>query len=545
MIVKRRTSGHVVLPVFYDVDPSKVRKQIGSFEGAFTRHEEKLKSETGGLAKEKLKDKLGTWRAALREVADLAGMNLQNQTRAKHQENYKSGWRQAKLHIIEHHPQLGRNAFPSKKIQIWLEDGLSNVGIVAVCGMGGIGKTTTATFLYNLNFPRFEGAAMIKDALCRKKVFVVLDDVDKLDQLDALLGVRGWLFSGSKIIITTRHERLLGAYEFYKVHRLENLSEEESLELFSWHAFGKCCPNNGYGEVSKRAVSYCGGLPLAIKVLGLSLDKDSTVTILDRCEFYTVVRIQNLVDRCLISIGRGNTLVMHHLLQEMGREIVHQVSPKEPGKRSILWNSNDALRVLREDTIRIILCSLCIFGTSEIEGLKFDICLLKQDAYASTDFGDNRRSRLEEFLKKRLLSNLGVSYKRYGFSIFSSHLNPTDPENSNQVALEADAFARMRKLKLLQLNHIDISGPYKKFPKELRWLCWHGFPLKSIPCDFPLESLVALDMQYGRLKNVWEGTKIWETAKVKRNLRSSICMLKHLEMLVISGCSNLDGLPTN
>ncbi|KAG5549558.1 hypothetical protein RHGRI_014775 [Rhododendron griersonianum] len=580
-------------------------------------------------------------------------------------------------HLVGIHPRI-------KEIQLWLEDGPSNVGIVAICGMGGIGKTTTATFLYNLNFSRFEGSsfianvreisqqqdgllrlqrqflkdickkrkvnlnsiaegtAMIKDAICRKKVFVVLDDVDKLDQLDALLGMRGLLFPGSKIIITTRREQLLGAYEFYKVHRLESLSDKDSLELFSWHAFGECCPNNGYGEVSKRMVSYCGGLPLAIKILGSSLsgkcldvwksqleklkvipdnqileklrisydslqddhdkhlflnlacffvgsDKDSIVTILDGCEFYTVVGIQNLVDRCLISIGKSNTLVMHHLLQEMGREIVHQESPKEPGKRSILWNHKDAFNVLRENT-----------GTSEIEGIKLDMCALKENIYASAVSGGNRRCRYDEFYEKPLLSNLSGLLKRYGFSIFFSHLEPTDTENSFSVALDSDAFARMNKLKLLQLNGVHISGPYRKFPKGLRWLCWHGFLLQSIPGDFPLESVVALDMQYSRLKNVWDGTKFLgllkilnlshsynlvktpdvsevpnlerlvlksctslvevhesigrleklvllnlEGCKSLRNLPRSICMLKHLETLVISGCSNLDRLPKN
>lgn len=77
MILKRRSSGHVVIPVFYDVDPSEVRHQIGSFKEAFTRHEEKLKSETGER-KEKLKDKTAIWRAALRKAANLSGMNLQN-----------------------------------------------------------------------------------------------------------------------------------------------------------------------------------------------------------------------------------------------------------------------------------------------------------------------------------------------------------------------------------------------------------------------------------------------------------------------------------
>nr|XP_008375756.1 TMV resistance protein N-like [Malus domestica] len=36
---KRTTSDHVVLPVFYDVDPSYVRKQTGSIEKTFARNE--------------------------------------------------------------------------------------------------------------------------------------------------------------------------------------------------------------------------------------------------------------------------------------------------------------------------------------------------------------------------------------------------------------------------------------------------------------------------------------------------------------------------
>ncbi|KAM7469358.1 hypothetical protein LguiA_007541 [Lonicera macranthoides] len=40
MILKRRrTSRHIVLPVFYDVDPSQVRKQTGRTADAFARHE--------------------------------------------------------------------------------------------------------------------------------------------------------------------------------------------------------------------------------------------------------------------------------------------------------------------------------------------------------------------------------------------------------------------------------------------------------------------------------------------------------------------------
>lgn len=53
-----------VLPVFYNVNPSDVRNQTGSFEEAFARHEETYKDDP---------DKVRRWRAALTEVANLAG----------------------------------------------------------------------------------------------------------------------------------------------------------------------------------------------------------------------------------------------------------------------------------------------------------------------------------------------------------------------------------------------------------------------------------------------------------------------------------------
>ncbi|CAL5398996.1 unnamed protein product [Camellia sinensis] len=79
MILKHmNTTGHVVLPIFYHVNPSHVRKQMGSFKKSFMRHENKFHSEAGER-KDDWKGKMQEWRAALREAADLAGMNLQNQ----------------------------------------------------------------------------------------------------------------------------------------------------------------------------------------------------------------------------------------------------------------------------------------------------------------------------------------------------------------------------------------------------------------------------------------------------------------------------------
>lgn len=62
-----KSTGQIVFPVFYDVDPSDVRKQRGEyFEKAFMKHEEDFM------------DKVESWRGALRDAASLSGWDLYN-----------------------------------------------------------------------------------------------------------------------------------------------------------------------------------------------------------------------------------------------------------------------------------------------------------------------------------------------------------------------------------------------------------------------------------------------------------------------------------
>ncbi|KAI7757847.1 hypothetical protein M8C21_012315 [Ambrosia artemisiifolia] len=76
--------------------------------------------------------------------------------------------------------------------------------------------------------------------------------------------------------------------------------------------------------------------------------------------------IRTLINRCLLSVSsETGELMMHHLLQDMGRKIVCEESI-DPSGRSRVWH-DDAYRVLRKGD-----------GSTTIEGLALDMRNIKQ-----------------------------------------------------------------------------------------------------------------------------------------------------------------------
>ncbi|TQD79623.1 hypothetical protein C1H46_034800 [Malus baccata] len=612
-IMERRNTDHrhVVLPVFYDVDPSDVRKQCGPFAEAFARHEERFST---GM------DKVEQWRRAFGDVASLGGMVLGDRYEGQFIQEIVEEIRNKVDHAaLDVAPFSVGMDYRVERLNMWLQDGSNDVGVAVICGMGGIGKSTIAKAAYNRNFERFQGSSFladiresseqphgfarlqrkllsdiqkgkakkvynvdegkikIKQAVGYKKVLIVLDDVSNRDQFNAILGMREWLHPGSKIIITTRHEHLLNAHEVFEKFTVPELNEYESLELFSWHAFRQSHPEEGYMELSRHVVRHCGGLPLALQVVGSSLsgkneevwqsalqkldvipndkiqkvlrisfdslpddhDKnlflhiasfftrktmDYTITILDNLEFCTRIGIENLVDRCLVTI-QGSKLVMNQLVRNMAMAIIREESPHDPGNRSRVLQ-NDAFNILRK-----------LSGTENIKGVMLN--LARKRTFVGSD---KKRCHVEDYdgncSRRRRVGFF--SWKPISFSSTNS------ASASNEIDFKSEAFRRMHNLEILILNNINVRGSYKEFSKKLVCLSWRGFHLKSIPENFYLENIVVLDIQHSSLQHVWKGTRFLLRLKIlnlshSHGLRTTpdFSGLPNLERLILKHCINL------
>ncbi|KAK9217674.1 hypothetical protein WN943_006302 [Citrus x changshan-huyou] len=120
-----------------------------------------------------------------------------------------------------------------------------------------------------------KGINLIRWRLCGKRVLVVLDDVDQLEQLQALAGNHDWFGFGSRIIITSRDEHVLKSHGVTNIYKVRGLDYVEALQLFHLKVSKGKQPTDDRVELSKYVVNYAGGLPLAIEVLGSFLCRRS------------------------------------------------------------------------------------------------------------------------------------------------------------------------------------------------------------------------------------------------------------------------------
>ncbi|CAN1811391.1 Disease resistance protein L6 [Linum perenne] len=517
----KRGKGHIILPIFYFVNPRDVRRQTGPYEEAFELHSQKHDADT-----------VKEWRKALKQVGQMKGWTV----------NESDGDRLLMMNykLVSDQDFVGVD-FHVEKVMKLLDFDSQSVKLLSIHGIGGIGKTTLAKAVYDKVYTKFDGCCfledvwdtltksegalslqnkiistilrrdvqiqdtsigthVIKDRICKHKVLIVLDNVGEAFEFDKILGKIGNFSLGSRFMITTR-DNVLNFCTEYNSYELGEMNREYSLQLFSKHAFKMDYPPKDYVTLSHKFVEAAAGLPLALKVIGsllfrkdeiiweeklmqlkdvpptdvqkrlkISYDaltyeeqqifldiacffigekKKLPIYMWSACKFYPEDGIATLILRSLIKVNENDQFCMHNHIRDLGRAIVRDENVEDPGKRSRIWSTDDALDMLKSK-------QLTFQGTVKVRAL-------------------------------------------------SVHLD---------CELTEKEFNNLSKLRYLEVKGGRLMGDFTEILRDIRWLRLSS--CTSIPTRFQMNKLVTLELENIEVGDDWQ---VWNEIKMANKLK--------------------------
>ncbi|PWA63139.1 toll/interleukin-1 receptor (TIR) domain-containing protein [Artemisia annua] len=555
----QKMTEHAAYPVFYDVEPTEVRKQSGAVGEAFAKHEKEVRNQNWAVRiaffMNKKKAMLKKWKGALKEAADLAGWELKNTLDGHEAKFINKIVQQISLEL-----RSISSGFDAKLVGMEtrvtdvissLEIGIDEVRMIGIKGMGGAGKTTTARAVFDHLSIYFEaksfvgnvrevskasmfglknlqeqvlsnvlneqvalnsvddGKNMMKRRMCGIKVLLVLDDVDHIDQLKALAGDPEWFKPGTRILITTRDEQVLVAHRVSVIRDIVLLSEQEAISLFSRYAFGRENPLQGYEELSGKVVRYAAGLPLTVQVLGSFLcgkDKLEWVDAIERLKKIPLKETREKLELSYISLEEE--------YQEIFLDIACILKGQHKQKaikilESCGFHARIGLKVLEQRSL--ITISKCgVLGMHDhIEEMGKNI--VRQ----SHPDEPNKHSRLwiNEEIEDILANDMGNEETRcLKFDMSRENLR-----------IVMKGLGKMKKLRYLEVNYADydsesdcksdgqclgsdpkLDDTTQYFPNSLNYLKFSYFPFLYLPRTFQANNLVGLEMDSSRMVQLWE-----------------------------------------
>ncbi|KAM3358844.1 disease resistance protein RUN1 [Capsicum galapagoense] len=611
--------GKLVLPVFYRVDPSDVRRQKGPFLNDFEKLEGRFEVE-----------KMVRWRSAMERVGGISGWVYNNGDESQLIQSLVI----RVLHELSKSPMavapfLVGIDYSLEELIRQLDVKRNGVKILGLHGIGGVGKTTLSMALYNklachfthrtfiLNvkeiaaqqgimslqkkiiqglFPSkalsfspdnaHEGRVKFRRMLREKLILLVLDDVDDVNILKALIGGRNCLFEGSRVVISTRNREVLIEDIVNETFEVRELGDTDSLKLFSYHAFRRQEPSPTYHNLSKQIVSITGRLPLALEVFGSflfdkrskdewldaleklkqirpahlqdilkisydglddeekcifldlaclfldQLDKkvDDVIDVMKGCGFRARIAFDRLTGRSLVKVIDGGDLWMHDQIRDMGRQIVREEGFSDPGKRSRLWDVSDVLSVLQGWK-----------GTQHIQGIILD------QQQSTSKIRSAKAITREQFQEVPSFSSALAYIKELYKGQFQNDAKETD-----EVVLRTEVFDQIVNLRLLKLDNVKLEGNLGKLPSSLKWLQWKRCTLSSYYSNYYPSELAILDLSESQIERIGSWKWTWSHKKVANKLIvmnlsgchkitaiPDLSMHKALEKLIVERCSNL------
>ncbi|KAB2602544.1 TMV resistance protein N-like [Pyrus ussuriensis x Pyrus communis] len=509
--------GQLVIPVFYDISPSDVQKQQGSYAVAFAQLEKRFKNSI---------DKVHKWRAALTTIANLSGFDNSNKTGTEAD--------LVKKVVDDIWNKLIRESSCDLKGLVGIERRIEQIEsllcihsldtciTVGIWGMGGIGKTTLSETVFHRLSSKFEascflrnvrenseqtdglyrlqnkllkeilkeeglsiGSTFVRESLSRTKVLIVLDDVSDSMQIEHLAGIRLQYGTGSRIIITSRDRSTLRqTVEEDKIYKVEGLKPDDALQLFCSRAFkNNSTRRTDYKELAEKAVDYVGGIPLALVLLGSSFlnckSKEEWEDELNKLKQFPNENIQRVLRLSYDGLGRNE------------KEIFLDIACFHKGKHV--------------DYVKKMLAIRGFFAGAGIRVL-VDMSLISIHSTKKTiEMHD-------------LLQEIG--------STIVHEQCIEDPAKRNRLFNDVDIYRLLKSntgtpiVQAILVNWFKIEeqtlkranfkfGTYWKLtasldlPNSLRYLYWRGYPLKSLPSNFSPENLVELHMPESQVKELW------------------------------------------
>ncbi|XP_063946963.1 disease resistance protein RPV1-like isoform X2 [Daucus carota subsp. sativus] len=537
----KETMNRLVIPVFFNIDPSAVRYQKGSFEQHFIRHEIRYADKI---------ERVNNWRRALGQVAENSGTHVDGKKSEADivNEIVKEILLQIKPTSLDvaRYP-VGLDPRVKDITAALLSSGTKGVIKIGIYGMGGVGKTTLAKALFNkLLLGSFEGSCFLENVreilgtikgleslqqqlisdvlkiskdevkissvgqgteqierrICSRKILVVIDDLEHKEKFESL--VRPFA-PGSVVIITTRNEEILRGIEVETQYRykVNEMGDAEAEMLFFRHAFRDTKPNDNLMILSKDILRLAGGLPLALEVFGSYLHNTPEVKWKPYIEKLQRDPDNSIEQRLIISLDASGS--DDPLLKKMFLDIACLFIGRT---KEFLIKILDTYYPHADDKIDILEKRSLLTFNDRDEVRMHDLLHDMGKKIARNNCPDEPGKHSRLWVSKEICDVLekdkgteaieGFSFERFII---------------NGGSFSMDRLRRMTKLRFLYLDGIILTGKFKLTLQVLRWFCWNECPLKCLPFDFCPEKLVILELPKSKLTTMWEVSDVLEKLK--------------------------------
>ncbi|XP_052113083.1 putative disease resistance RPP13-like protein 1 [Arachis duranensis] len=455
----------------------------------------------------------------------------------------------------------GREKDQQEIIKILNDNREHQLSVISIVGIGGVGKTTLAQWLYNNEdlMDRFQVKKWVcisedfniaevtkniigqdgcntddfnclqhelKKTLLGKKFFIVLDDVwsNDGDVWKKFITPFQYGANGSIILVTTRAKEVASLIQTCPPYILNELSEDGCWLVFANNA---CFPeSNGslpLEEIGRKIVKKCKGLPLAAETLGRMLRMNHNVKEWERVLISNIwefsVEKSKIIPALLISYFQ--------LPAYLKRCFVYcSLYPKDycftKDDLILLWMAEDLLRPPKRGE------SLEEVGHECFVELAFRL-FFKQD-------GDGYVYKMHDLLHDLAIFLAGDFYCRFekvaDAEYMSSHIRHLSCESLNHLNL--DSFSKVKSLRtLLQINFSSLSDNIDAVTcilmLKLKYLRVLSFKMLDVLPDSigGLIYLRYLDLSWTNI----------------RTLPESLCDLCNLQTLKLHNCTSLIMLP--